>query len=120
MIGNRFELQNIYSSVRFRSPPPSNTTNFSGTARLNKGLVIIRICLYSGSNNQIRPLDARAVQMRRCAFMNLRTPILILVVLNALDSFLTLAWIKTGIASETNLLMASLLGTGVLPFLLFK
>ena len=58
--------------------------------------------------------------MPRYAFMNLRTPILILVVLNALDSFLTLVWIKTGIASETNLLMASLLGLGVLPFLLFK
>ena len=58
--------------------------------------------------------------MRSCAFMNLRTPILILVVLNALDGFLTLVWIKTGIASETNLLMASLLGAGVLPFLLFK
>ena len=52
--------------------------------------------------------------------MNLRTPILILVALNALDSFLTIVWIKGDIAPESNLLMASLLGIGVLPFLLFK
>ena len=52
--------------------------------------------------------------------MNLRVPILILVVLNALDSFLTIAWIKADIAPETNLFMASLLGIGILPFLLFK
>ena len=52
--------------------------------------------------------------------MNLRTPILILVVLNALDSFLTIVWIKAEVAPETNLLMASLLGIGILPFLLFK
>jgi hypothetical protein len=52
--------------------------------------------------------------------MNLRVPILILLALNALDSFLTIIWIKTGIAPEGNLFMASLLGMGVLPFLLFK
>ena len=52
--------------------------------------------------------------------MNLRVPILILVVLNALDSFLTIYWIKTGTAPEANLFMASLLDVGILPFFLLK
>ena len=52
--------------------------------------------------------------------INLTRPILWLFGLNAIDALLTIFWVQSGIATETNHLMDSLLSIGVLPFLLFK
>jgi hypothetical protein len=52
--------------------------------------------------------------------VNLTRPIMILFGLNAIDALLTIFWVQTGIATETNHLMNALLAIGPLPFLLFK
>ena len=52
--------------------------------------------------------------------VNLTRPIMILFGLNAIDALLTIFWVQTGIANETNHLMAALLAIGPIPFLLFK
>ena len=52
--------------------------------------------------------------------VNLNRPILWLFGLNAIDALLTILWVQSGIANETNHLMDALLSIGVLPFLLFK
>ena len=52
--------------------------------------------------------------------MNLTRPILWLFGLNAIDALLTIFWVQSGIATETNHLMDALLSIGVMPFLLFK
>ena len=40
--------------------------------------------------------------------------------LNAIDALITIVWIRTGLATEGNYLMAILLDMGEVPFLAFK
>ena len=49
--------------------------------------------------------------------MQLISPILLLFALNLLDALLTIVWVRSGIATEGNQLMASLLDIGNGPFL---
>lgn len=52
--------------------------------------------------------------------MNLARPVFLLFALNLVDALLTLAWVRSGIAPESNGFMATLLDMGDLPFLGFK
>ena len=52
--------------------------------------------------------------------MNLAGPVAVLFALNFIDAVLTLFWVRNGIAPEGNVLMASLLDMGDVPFLAFK
>jgi hypothetical protein len=52
--------------------------------------------------------------------IDITRPVLILFGMNALDALLTIFWVQTGIATESNQLMDALLTIGPLPFLLFK
>jgi hypothetical protein len=52
--------------------------------------------------------------------MNLARPVFLMFALNLVDALLTLAWVRNGIAPESNALMATLLDMGDLPFLAFK
>ena len=52
--------------------------------------------------------------------IDLSRPVLILFGLNAIDALLTIFWVQTGIATESNHLMDALLAIGPIPFLMFK
>ena len=52
--------------------------------------------------------------------MPLMVPTFLLFALNLLDALLTIVWVRSGIATESNQLMASLLDIGNGPFLLAK
>ncbi|MEP7212289.1 MAG: DUF5658 family protein [Acidobacteriota bacterium] len=52
--------------------------------------------------------------------MNLARPVFLLFALNLVDALLTLVWVRSGIAPESNAFMATLLDMGDLPFLAFK
>ena len=52
--------------------------------------------------------------------IDLSRPVLILFGLNAVDAVLTIFWVQSGIATESNHLMDALLAIGPLPFLFFK
>lgn len=52
--------------------------------------------------------------------MSLLNQIVLLFGLNLLDALLTILWVRNGIASEGNRLMAELLDIGNLPFLIVK
>jgi hypothetical protein len=52
--------------------------------------------------------------------VDLTRPVLLLFGMNALDALLTLLWVQSGIATETNHLMDALLTIGPYTFLLFK
>ena len=52
--------------------------------------------------------------------MQLIAPTILLFALNLLDAVLTLVWVRSGVATESNQLMASLLDIGDTPFLLTK
>jgi len=49
--------------------------------------------------------------------MQLLAPVLLLFALNLLDALLTIVWVRSGVATEGNQLMASLLDIGDGPFL---
>ncbi len=49
--------------------------------------------------------------------MQLISPVLLLFTLNLLDAILTIVWVRSGVATEGNQLMASLLDIGNGPFL---
>ena len=52
--------------------------------------------------------------------MSLFRQAVLLFTLNIVDAFLTIYWVRNGYAPEGNLLMASLLDLGDLPFLVVK
>ena len=52
--------------------------------------------------------------------MPLAAPTFLLFALNLLDALLTIVWVRSGVATEGNQLMASLLDIGNGPFLLTK
>src|SRR5256885_1580795 len=52
--------------------------------------------------------------------MPLFRPTLLLFGLNLLDALLTLIWVRSGVATESNQLMAKLLDIGNMPFLTVK
>ena len=52
--------------------------------------------------------------------MSLATPAFLLFALNLLDALLTIVWVRSGVATEGNQLMASLLDIGNGPFLAVK
>ncbi len=52
--------------------------------------------------------------------MQLLAPTVLLFGLNLLDALLTIVWVRSGIATESNQLMASLLDIGTWPFLIVK
>jgi len=52
--------------------------------------------------------------------VNLSRPIFWLLFLNIVDAFVTLIWVRSGIAPESNQIMAALLDVGDMPFLLAK
>jgi len=52
--------------------------------------------------------------------MQLLAPVLLLFALNLLDAVLTILWVRSGVATEGNQLMASLLDIGDGPFLAVK
>jgi len=52
--------------------------------------------------------------------MPLTRPALLLFGLNLLDALLTIIWVRSGVATESNQLMASLLDIGNAPFLIVK
>jgi len=52
--------------------------------------------------------------------LKLIRPICLLFVLNVIDAFVSIGWVRTGMATEVNHLMASLLDVGNLPFLAAK
>jgi len=52
--------------------------------------------------------------------MQLIAPTLLLFGLNLLDALLTIVWVRSGVATESNQLMASLLDIGNGPFLTVK
>ncbi len=49
--------------------------------------------------------------------MQLIAPVILLFGLNLLDALLTIVWVRSGVATESNQLMASLLDIGNGPFL---
>jgi len=52
--------------------------------------------------------------------MQLFAPTILLFALNLLDAILTVVWVRSGVATESNQLMASLLDIGNAPFLIVK
>ncbi|MFM9905569.1 MAG: DUF5658 family protein [Pyrinomonadaceae bacterium] len=52
--------------------------------------------------------------------MQLFAPTVLLFALNILDAVLTIVWVRSGVATESNQLMASLLDIGNAPFLAVK
>lgn len=52
--------------------------------------------------------------------MQLFAPTFLLFALNLLDALLTLIWVRSGVATEGNQLMAGLLDIGNAPFLIVK
>ena len=52
--------------------------------------------------------------------MQLFAPTILLFLLNLLDALLTIIWVRSGVATESNQLMAGLLDIGNGPFLLAK
>ncbi len=52
--------------------------------------------------------------------MQLIAPTILLFALNILDAVLTIVWVRNGVATESNQLMASLLDIGNVPFLIVK
>lgn len=52
--------------------------------------------------------------------MQLIAPTVLLFALNVLDALLTIVWVRSGVATESNQLMASLLDIGNWPFLIVK
>ncbi len=52
--------------------------------------------------------------------MQLFAPTFLLFALNLLDALLTIIWVRAGVATEGNQLMASLLDVGNWPFLVVK
>jgi hypothetical protein len=52
--------------------------------------------------------------------MQLMAPTFLLFVLNLLDALLTIVWVRSGVATEGNQLMATLLDIGNAPFLAVK
>ncbi|MBV9214690.1 MAG: hypothetical protein JO053_00820 [Acidobacteria bacterium] len=52
--------------------------------------------------------------------MQLLAPTILLFALNLLDAVLTIVWVRSGVATESNQLMASLLEIGNGPFLSVK
>lgn len=52
--------------------------------------------------------------------MQLIAPTFLLFALNLLDALLTIIWVRSGVATEGNQLMASLLDIGNAPFLIVK
>ena len=52
--------------------------------------------------------------------MHLIAPTFLLFVLNLVDAILTIVWVRTGVATESNQLMAGLLDIGNAPFLIVK
>jgi len=52
--------------------------------------------------------------------MQLVAPTILLFALNVLDGLLTIVWVRSGVATESNQLMAGLLDIGDGPFLLAK
>ena len=52
--------------------------------------------------------------------MQLIAPTVLLFALNMLDALLTIVWVRSGVATESNQLMASLLDIGNGPFLIVK
>jgi len=52
--------------------------------------------------------------------MHLINQIVLLFGLNLLDALLTIFWVRNGVATESNQLMAELLNVGNFPFLLVK
>lgn len=52
--------------------------------------------------------------------MQLFAPTVLLFALNMLDALLTIIWVRSGVATESNQLMASLLDIGNTPFLAVK
>lgn len=52
--------------------------------------------------------------------MNLLNQIVLLFGLNLLDAVLTIVWVRSGVATESNKLMAELLDIGNFPFLFVK
>lgn len=52
--------------------------------------------------------------------MPLLMPTILLFMLNLLDALLTIVWVRNGVATESNQLMASLLDIGDGPFLTVK
>ena len=52
--------------------------------------------------------------------MQLLAPTILLFGLNLLDALLTIVWVRSGVATESNQLMASLLDIGNAPFLSVK
>jgi hypothetical protein len=53
-------------------------------------------------------------------FVNLSRAVVILFALNLVDALVTVFWVRGGLASETNQIMAWLLDIGPAPFLLVK
>ena len=56
-------------------------------------------------------------QEQKSYIMQLLAPTFLLFVLNLLDALLTVVWVRAGVATEGNQLMASLLDIGNVPFL---
>ena len=52
--------------------------------------------------------------------MNLSKSIFLLFVLNIVDALVTIMWVRNGLATEGNYLMATVLDIGELPFLAVK
>ena len=52
--------------------------------------------------------------------MQLLAPTFLLFALNILDALLTIIWVRSGVATESNQLMSSLLDVGNAPFLIVK
>jgi len=52
--------------------------------------------------------------------MQLLAPTFLLFALNLLDALLTIVWVRAGVATEGNQLMATLLDVGNAPFLIVK
>ncbi len=59
----------------------------------------------------------KPVFTRRNVFMPLVAPTILLFALNLLDALLTIIWVRSGVATEGNQVMASLLDIGNAPFL---
>ena len=52
--------------------------------------------------------------------MSFHRAVYLLFTLNLIDAIVTIVWVRTGTAPEANLLMASLLDSGVFPFVAVK
>ncbi len=78
------------------------------------------VLMYEPGGESIKQQFLTMLKSLRVFQMNFYNKAILLLILNVVDAFLTLYWVRHGYATEGNHLMATLLDLGNLPFLMVK